>query len=95
MKRRAILLTLVLLLLLTQVAVAMSSTNYRLDWLLPLTGGGGGQASSDNYSVYYTVGQTVVNDSYSASYAVHMGFWQQFAQIFVETIRLWLPLTAK
>lgn len=91
MKRRAILLTLVLLLLLTQMAGAMSSASYKLDWLLPLTGGGGGQASSANYAIYYSVGQTVADDSSSANYAVQMGFWQHF----VYSIRLWLPMTVK
>ena len=42
-ERTAILLTLVALLLLADSAPAMSSTNYRLDWFTPLTGGGGGR----------------------------------------------------
>jgi len=91
MKRRAILLTLVLLLLLAESAGAMSSANYTLDWLVPLTGGSGGQASSTNYAVNFTVGQTVADDSSSTNYAVHMGFWQNFVQI----IHLWLPMTVK
>jgi hypothetical protein len=91
MKRRAILLTLVLLLLLTQAAGAMSSASFSLDWLLPLTGGSGGEVSSANYAANLTLGQTVADDSSSTNYAVHMGFWQDF----VNAVRLWLPMTVK
>lgn len=91
MKRRAILLTFVLLLLLTQTVLAMSSTNYGLDWLLPLTGGSGGEVSSSNYAANLTLGQTVADDSSSANYAVHMGFWQDF----VNAMRTWLPMAVK
>ena len=50
MKRKAIfLITLLLLLLLVNGAQAMSSANYSLDWMVPLTSGGGGPAASTNY----------------------------------------------
>jgi hypothetical protein len=71
--RRSILL--VLLLLLATDALAMSSTNYRLDWLTPLTGGGGGTASSAQYAVNLTVGQAVVGNSASVNYQVGLGYW--------------------
>ena len=75
MRRLTILLLLTtLLLLITANAGAMSSDNYRLDWLAPLTGGGG-PAGSANYAVNLTVGQTVIGASSSASYASGLGYW--------------------
>jgi hypothetical protein len=52
----------------------MSSANYRLDWFVPLTGGGG-PSSSTQYAVNVTVGQTVVGASSSANYKVGLGYW--------------------
>jgi hypothetical protein len=65
-------------LLLAQIAAAMSSPNYRLDWFTPLTGGGGGPATSAGYAVNYTIGQTASNASSSASYRVGLGYWAGF-----------------
>jgi hypothetical protein len=62
-------------LLLTGVALAMSSTNYRLDWFTPLTGGGGGPANSTNYAVNLTVGQTAIGASSSTNYGGCLGYW--------------------
>ena len=75
MKRTAILLVIAALLLLTGSALAMSSPNYRLDWYVPLTGGGGGPASSINYAINFTVGQTVINASASTNYKAGLGYW--------------------
>ena len=75
MKRKAILLVIAALLLLTGSALAMSSPNYRLDWYVPLTGGGGGPSSSTNYAVNFTIGQTVINASSSTNYAAGLGYW--------------------
>ena len=59
MKRTALLLALLALLLLAGSALAgMSSPNYRLDWYVLLTGGGGGPTDSTNYAANYTIGQT-------------------------------------
>jgi hypothetical protein len=93
MKRRAILLTLVLILLLVTTAQAMRSTNYALDWLIPLTSGGGGGAASTNYAVHYSVGQTYVGDSHSTNFGVSLGFWQNFIQQLY--LRFWLPIIQK
>ncbi len=89
MKRKAILLTLLLALVLTTATQAMSSANYRLDWLIPLTSGGGGKANSTHYSCDYSVGQVVVGESASTNYAAKMGFWQ----VFMHYLRL--PLVIK
>jgi len=61
--------------LLVGSALAMSSTNYRLDWFTPLTSGGGGAASSPNYAINFTVGQSAIGASSSASYNVGLGYW--------------------
>lgn len=89
MKRKAILLALVLALLLTTAAQAMSSANYRLDWLIPLTSGGGGEGASQHFAVNYSVGQTLIDQSASANYQANLGFWQEFMRY------LRLPLVQK
>jgi hypothetical protein len=76
MKRTTILLTLLIIFLLsTSSALAMSSANYKLDWFVPLTGGGGGPAASANYAVNFTVGQSAIGASASTNYGVGLGYW--------------------
>ena len=91
MKRKAVLLTLILLLLLVNAVQAMGSTNYSLDWMVPLTGAGGGTAESTNYIVTYTVGQTVIGESNSTNFGMHLGYWQTF----INLLHQWLPLALK
>ena len=70
------LLTLVLMVLfLAGNVLAMSSSGYALDWYVPVTGGGGGEASSANYAVNFTVGQSVTGPSSSTSYSSALGYW--------------------
>jgi hypothetical protein len=69
----------------------MSSTNYRLDWFTPLTGGGGGAASSTNYAVNLTVGQSGIGASDSTDYSACLGYWCGTA---VEH-RVYLPLVLR
>ncbi len=64
-----------LLLVLVSDALAMSSTNYTLNWFLPLNGSGGSQMSSTNYKVDVTLGQTAIGISTSANYGVGLGYW--------------------
>jgi hypothetical protein len=78
-------------LLLAGSALAMSSTNYRLDWFTPLTSGGGGSASSTNYAVNLTVGQTVIGASSSTSYEACLGYWCGGA----AGHRIYLPLVLR
>ena len=76
MKRKTILLALLIIfLLLTSSALAMSSANYKLDWFVPLTGSGGSEMSSDNYKAYVTIGQTAIGASASANYGACLGYW--------------------
>jgi len=83
-----VLLALTAILLLASSALAMSSTNYRLDWFTPMTGGGGAPASSARYAVNFTVGQTAIGVSSSANYGVGLGYWYGAAAQF----RIFLPL---
>jgi hypothetical protein len=75
MKRKAILLALVAFLLLASSALAMVSTNYRLDWYVLLTNGGGGRVSSAHYIANFTVGQTAVALASSTNYRSCLGYW--------------------
>jgi hypothetical protein len=75
MKRLTMLIALIALLFLAASAQAMSSTNYKLEWFVPLTGGGGGLSTSTNYAVDFTIGQTVIGSSASDNYRVALGYW--------------------
>jgi len=76
MKRTKILLALLIIfLLLTGSALAMSSASYKLDWFVPLTGSGGSEMSSANYKAYVTIGQTAIGASASANYGACLGYW--------------------
>lgn len=81
MRRRRIflLLALVLVLALTSAARAMSSGNFEVGWLVPLSGGGGA-SSSTSYELNVTVGQTGGQSSTSAGYVVILGFWSLSVQ---------------
>jgi len=92
MKRTATLLILIILLLWVGSALAMSSTNFRLDWYTPMTGGGGGPASSTNYAANFTVGQTVVGASTSEHYGSGLGYWYGLLS---SIIKNFLPLVTK
>jgi len=77
MKRTSTIMILILITLLLGVgsALAMASPNYRLDWFTPMTGGGGGPASSTQYAVNFTVGQTAIGASANEHYASGLGYW--------------------
>ncbi len=91
MKRAIILFTLATLLILAGGALTMSSANYRLDWFIPLTGGGG-PASSDHYAVNLTVGQTAIDASSSINYDIGLGFWRGATGV---RYRIYLPLIVR
>ena len=80
-----------LLLLVAGNALAMSSTNYRLDWFTPLTSGGGGGMASASYAANITVGQTAIGESSSASYGTGLGFWYGM----LDWFKVYLPLVLR
>jgi len=94
MKRIALFLTLAAFLLLAGRARAMSSDHYRLDWFVPLTGGGGGPASSTNYAVNFTVGQSVIGAS-SNTHRASLGYWCGIAEAAAVSYRIYLPLVMR
>lgn len=94
MKRKAIPLILLLLLLLVNAAQAGSSASYALDWMIPMTGSGGGQAASASYAATITVGQTSLGETASINYGLHLGFWQEFIQSFTNHF-VWLSMLFK
>jgi hypothetical protein len=76
-------------LLLASSALALSAA-YRLDWFVPLTGGGGGPANSTNYKVNLTVGQTAIGASTSTNYKASLGYWYG-----IPAYNFYLPLVLK
>lgn len=56
-------------------SLALSSTQYHLDWFTPLTTGGAGSAGTDQYRVNLTIGQAVRGISSSANYSLCLGYW--------------------
>jgi len=93
MRRIGLLLALaVVFLLLAGRALAMSSANYRLDWFVPLTGGGGGPAQSAHYAVNFTVGQSAIGAGLtSTNYRGCLGYWCGTAAQY----RVYLPLVLR
>jgi hypothetical protein len=71
----AIIAVLVLVLLVAGSALAMLSTNYRLDWYVTLSGGGGGPSSSASYAANFTVGQVAAGASSSTNHEAGLGYW--------------------
>lgn len=63
-------------------AVAMISSNYRLDWFTPGTSSGGGTSASANYVAHFTVGQTAIGQMSSANYKADLGYWYGLVRIF-------------
>jgi hypothetical protein len=95
MKRITIPIFVLICLLVAGSVLAASSTNYRLDWFTPLTGGGGGTAGSANYTVSFTVGQSTIGTSASENYVVCTGFWCGIANRVANAIKVYLPLILK
>jgi hypothetical protein len=93
MRRPPVLLAVAALFLLagSVLAIAMSSASFRLEWFTPLTSGGGGAASSADYAVNVTIGQTATSISASADYGCCLGYWCGVAVPY----RVYLPLVLR
>jgi len=91
MKQKAILLAVVVCLVVAGSALAMSSTNYALNWFTPLTSGGGGVASSANYAVNLTIGQAAIGELSSDNYAAGLGYWYGVATQY----KVYLPVVLR
>lgn len=94
MRKRLLVAVVVVLLgglLLVQIAMAMSSAHYRLDWFTPLTTGGGGTATSAHYAGNITIGQSAYKASASTNYHAGLGYWYGVG----DSYRVFLPLIMK
>ena len=78
------------LLIISGVALGMSSANYRLDWAT-FEGNGGGPTDSANYGLGFTVGQTVIGSSSSTNYGIGLGYWYGAG----GSYSIYLPLVLK
>lgn len=77
MNKRSLLIVVCLLtcvFLATEVASAMNSTNYRLEWYTPLTGSGG-TMSSTNYKMDFTIGQSASINQMESTNRACLGYW--------------------
>jgi hypothetical protein len=92
--RFLLLLTLVLLLFLAQTVSAMSSDHYVLNWYTPLTTSGGGRASSANYSINLTIGQTTIGNASNTNYHLGLGYWAGLIDL-LQTWIVQLPIILK
>jgi hypothetical protein len=80
-----------LLMLMAGNALAMSSTNYRLDWFTPLTSSGGGGMASASYAANVTIGQTAIGEASSTNYGTGLGFWYGM----LDWFKVYLPLVLR
>lgn len=71
----AIIAALVLVLLVSVSALAMTSPSFWLDWFTPLSGSGGGPSSSTSYTANITIGQSAVGPAASTNYKLGLGYW--------------------
>ncbi len=72
-------------------ALAMSSTNYALDWFTPFNTGGGGGMTSASYAANVTIGQTAIGEASSVSYRSGLGFWYGL----LDWFEVYLPLVLR
>lgn len=91
MKKFSLILLVIILLMLVGGVLAMSSTNFSLDWFVPLTSGGNGIASSSNYTAQITVGQSAIGHTASSNYQVGLGYWSRWLAFF-PGYKVYLPM---
>jgi len=76
-------------------ALAMSSTNYRLDWFTLLNSSSGGASDSTNYAINFTVGQTAIYASSSANYEARLGYWFGSVGTGGARYKIYIPLVLR
>ncbi|PWH16737.1 MAG: hypothetical protein DDG58_09150 [Ardenticatenia bacterium] len=74
MRSALFVLVLIATLALAAGAQAMSSTHYKIEWLMAFVGSGG-QASSTHYRAQFTVGQMAVGCGTGSTIRGCWGFW--------------------
>lgn len=82
--RIALLLVILAALLAASSALAMSSANFRMDWFLMLSGGGGPTQTSTHYAADLTYGQSAIHSGISANYQSGLGFWHGLIGTVIE-----------
>ena len=82
-----ILLSLLLLITITSVALASSGGSYVLDWYT--IDGGGGTSSGGDYALTGTIGQPDAGSMNGVDYSLGGGFWARVSQFLYD---LFLPL---
>jgi len=82
-----VLLSLLLLITITSVALASSGGSYVLDWYT--IDGGGGTSSGGDYALTGTIGQPDAAEMSGGDYSLGGGFWARVSQLFYN---LFLPL---
>lgn len=88
-KNISFIMALALLLLLGGYIVAMSSPNYELNWLVPVSSGGSGSVSSTTFVADLTIGQTAIGRTNSDGYEIELGYWpgvQSAYQLFLPIV---------
>jgi hypothetical protein len=90
MKRVLYVPILLVLLMAAGVATAMTSASYTIPWYASMTGSGGSMSSA-NYSLDFTVGQTVIGNSGSTNYTAGLGYWYGAS----PGSRIYLPLVLR
>ena len=83
----AVILALLLTLLIVHSALAMSSANYKIEWILAGNGGGGSATTSTHYVARFTVGQNAIGAATTPTYRGTLGYWHViFSQTYLPII---------
>jgi hypothetical protein len=82
-----LIISLLLLITITSVALASSGGSYVLDWYT--IDGGGGNSSGGDYALSGTIGQPDAGSMIGGDYSLAGGFWTSVSQFFYD---LFLPL---
>ncbi|MBI5028979.1 MAG: hypothetical protein HZB51_00530 [Chloroflexi bacterium] len=83
----AVMLALLLTLVIAHSALAMSSTNYKIEWILAGNASSGGVVTSTNYAARVTIGQNATGNVTGPTYRGTLGYWHViFSQTYLPII---------